>query len=261
MLFSINSLAQNKPLLDGEEYEYYASRWKPAMKDVERRLGVSDNDFKTFQNFYRLRNDSMQLEFHRKIRQGKITDKNIDGYVAFIESQEMFYYKQYEQIKKDYPSSIDEYADGSQPKPFAVCNPGCTNIDFSNGTLSGWNAYYAINNSTSSKDSLTNFAGGACGAVTGAANDPNTNFSGGNDYQVSIAKPGKDPLAPSVPRVYPGGTSGFAARLGDSTNPNQGVAILNQTFNVTAANSNLTYEYAVFLENPTGHSFYEQPFF
>lgn len=264
LAISLSSFAQNQPLVNGEEYEAYAARWNSAMKDVESRLGLSHNDFIAFQNFYKLRNDSMQLEFHRKIKQGKITEGNIEGYVAFIESQEIFYYKQYEQAKKDYPSSISEFADGRQAKPFSVCNPGCTNIDFSNGTLSGWNAFYAINNSTPTRDSITNITGGPCGAVTGAANDPNSNlgFGGGPDYQVSIAKPGNDPLAGSISRVYPGGTSGFSVRLGDSTNANQGVAILSQTFMVSAANANLTYEYAIFLENPTGsHSLTEQPFF
>jgi gliding motility-associated-like protein len=245
--------------IDGEEYEELASYWKDALKDVKHRLGLSDNDFNVFTSFYRLKNDSMQYEFHKKIRLGKLTRENILGYEAFVESQELFMYQQFEQVKRNYPSSVTEYALTKQSKPLLTCNPGCTNIDFGNGTLSGWNAYYA-NNASETSYSITGVVGGPCGAVTGAANDPNTNFSGfGNDYQVEIMSGGTDPLASVIPRVYPG--SKFSVRLGDSTNPNSGVAIINQTFVVTAANANLTYEYAIFLENPIGHTIYEQPFF
>lgn len=262
ILSSVGLFAQDKPFSKEEEFENLSDYWRLAMRDVKHKLGLSNVDFESFTNFYALKNDSMNLEFRRKLRKGKLNAENIDEYMAFMESQEMFYYRQFEQIKKDYPNSVGEYIPGKEDKPFATCNPGCTNIDFSNGTLSGWNAYYAINNSTSSKDVISNMTGGVCGAITGAANDPNTNLSGApRDYQIEIMKPGNDPLAPSVPKVYPGGTSGFSVRLGDSTNPNQGVAMLNQTFMVTAANSNLTYEYAIFLENPSSHTFTEQPFF
>lgn len=262
VLSSFGVYAQQHTVADEEEFERLADYWRLAMRDTKHRLGISDNDFNTFQNFYQLKNDSLRLNFIRKLRKGTLTEKNIDPYMASIVSQEMVYYKQFQQIKKEYPNSVGEYVTNDYKQPQAACNPGCTNIDFSNGTLSGWNAYYAVNSSTSSKDKITGVTGGACGAVTGAANDPNTNLGGfGTDYQVEIMKPGKDPLAPAVQKVYPGGTSGFSVRLGDSTNPNYGVAELTQSFVVSPTNSNLTYAYAIFLENPSGHTYTEQPFF
>jgi len=48
--------------------------------------------------------------------------------------------------------------------------------------------------------------------------------------------------------------------LGDSDFIGSGVAILSKTFLVTPSNANLTYQYAVFLQNPS-HPYWEQPFF
>ncbi|HTA83765.1 MAG TPA: PKD domain-containing protein, partial [Bacteroidia bacterium] len=247
-----------------EQTEPVLAHWKTTMGHLRRKLSLSKDDFQTFVRFNKARIDSDKINFLRKIVAGKVTASNVDGYMAAQESQYVYLYKQFEEIKKEYPSSVDEFSAKELHKPLATCNPGCTNIDFENGTLSGWNAYYATNNSpgtgpTSSFD-ITGVTGGACGpGVTGAANDPNTNTGGGNDYQVEIMTGGNDPLAPSVPRVSPFGGK-YSVRVGDSTNPNQGVAILNQTFMVTAANTNFTYQYAVFLENPN-HPYYEQPFF
>ncbi len=53
----------------------------------------------------------------------------------------------------------------------------------------------------------------------------------------------------------------YSVMLGDSTGYNHGVAILSKTFLVKPNNTDFTYQYAVVLENPQGHSYYEQPFF
>jgi len=268
LFFVLSSNGQNKLKSKTHQvngYEDLLAGWNNAEINFRNKLGLSKSEYSSFKNFYSTRLDSMRLEYARKIWAGKITEENVRGYLAFIQSQEIFLYKQFKQIKKEFPSSVSEYEGPDQSKPFTTCNSGCTNIDFSNGTLSGWNAFYAVNNSTTTNLNITGVTGGPCGAVTVAANDPNSNLSGAaTDYQISIAKPGGDPLVPAIPMVYPGGTSGYSVRLGDSTNPNQGVAIINQTFLVSNANANLTYEYAVFLENPapgSAHSFTEQPFF
>src|SRR6185312_14603379 len=194
--------------------------------------------------------------FYTKIFNGSITDANVIQYVAFRESQYVFYYKQYQEAKQSFPSSVDEYSVvGRYNKPDGVCNPSCDNIDFENGTLSGWNAYYGVNSSNSSF-SVTGITGGACGSVTKAALDPNPGI---NDYQVVITSGGTDVVDPAISQVSPFGGK-YSARVGDSTVPNQGVAILNQTFQVSAANTNFTYQYAVMLENPN-HAYTEQPFF
>jgi len=242
-----------------EETEPVFAHWQKTLGHMKRKLALSKEDFQTFLRFNKSRLDSDRLNFMRRIVTGNITASNVDSYMAAQESQYFYLYKKFEEIKKEYPSSVAEFSSNGLRKPLNTCNPGCTNIDFENGTLSGWNAYYAQNNSGSSF-SFSNPVGGPCGNVTGAANDPTTNLGGtGNDYQVAIMTGGNDPIVPSVPRVSPFGGK-YSVRVGDSTNPNQGMAILNQTFMVTAANTDFTYQYAVFLENPN-HPYHEQPFF
>jgi len=263
VLSNVPAFAQTQ--VCGEDFEKVAAHWGTAMKGVRNHLGLSKEDFKSFVNFYRQKNDSLRNGFRRKIMCGAITEKNVGEYLAFITSQEIYLYKQYQQVRKEYPSSVGEYSTYNKgDRPYTTCNPGCTNVDFSNGTLSGWNAYYASNISTSSSTAISPLTGGPCGAVTAAANDPNSN-SGippilTPDYQVEIMSGGNDPLAPSVPRVYPFGSSKYSVRVGDSTNPYSGVAVLNQTFMVTAANANFTYDYAIFLDNPP-HLPTQEPFF
>lgn len=250
--------AQSK--VNGDEFEELFGNWRTMGKDLHKKLGISNADFKLFVGFYKEKNDSLKREFTKRIKDGRIDNSNVKGYVAFVESQEIYMYNKFVEIKKNYPSSVNEYSiENRNKRPQATCGAGCNNVDFSNGTLSGWNAYYAENQSdvaTSGYD-ITNITGGPCGAVTGAATDPNT----GNDYQVEIMNGGNDPLAGSVPRVYPFGGTKYSVRIGDSTNNGSGVGILSQTFLVTSSNATLTYEFAVFLENPVGHTFHEQPFF
>jgi gliding motility-associated-like protein len=244
--------AQTK--IKGEQFEEIASYWHKSMLDLQKKLGISNNDFKIFAKFYEHRIDSEKAVFNRKVWNGKITDANVKEAMAVKESQYIFLYKQFMEVKKEYPSSVYEYSSDNFHRALGTCNPGCTNIDFENGTLSGWNGFYAQNNSNSGYN-ITGVTGGALGAVTKAAFDPST-----SSYQLSIMSgTAGDPLAPSVPVVSPFGGK-YSVRVGDSTIPNQGVAILNQTFMVTAANANFTYEYAVFLENPN-HTYYQQPFF
>lgn len=77
---------------------------------------------------------------------------------------------------------------------------------------------------------------------------------------------GFDPLAintisglPEIPLVAPGGLS-YSTRLGNS-NIGAETEYLNYPITVTAANTSFTYQYAVVLENPTGHTALEQPRF
>ncbi len=244
--------------LKGQDFEEVNAYWREGGKALRTKLGLNTADFRQFITFYSNRIDSDRNTFIAKITSGAITKKNMFEYIAFKESQYIFYYKQYQEAKKNFPSSVAEYSvkHNYNKRPEGTCNPSCTNIDFENGTLSGWNAYYASNSSSTTSFIITTPVGGAAGAVTKAAFDPSAAI---NDYQVEIMSGGFDALAPSVPTVSPFGGK-YSARIGDSTVPYQGVAILNQTFQVTAANTNFTYMYAVFLENP-GHPYYEQPFF
>lgn len=110
----------------------------------------------------------------------------------------------------------------------------CTNMDFENGSLSGWNTTTGFHPSYNPLGCCQS-AGGAQLITTGAGNDPCAGF----------------------PVVAPGGS--FSVRLGN--NGVGGVADrLEQTFNVTAANANFTYKYAVVFQDP-GHAINDQPSF
>lgn len=110
----------------------------------------------------------------------------------------------------------------------------CTNIDFESGNLNGWNTstgYNPLYNSAGCCQST----GGAQLITSGTAND----------------------ICGGFPIVAQGGN--YSVRLGN--NGTGGVADrLEQTFNVTAANANFTYKYAVVFEDP-GHALADQPKF
>lgn len=110
----------------------------------------------------------------------------------------------------------------------------CTNIDFETGNLSGWTT-------TTGFHPLYNPIG--CCATSGGA-------------QVITSGTALDACG-GFPVVAPGGT--FSMRLGDN-NVNGVADRITQTFNVTAANANFTYKYAVVFQDP-GHTPAEQPSF
>ena len=110
----------------------------------------------------------------------------------------------------------------------------CTNIDFENGNLSGWTSSTGYN-------PIYNPAG--CCLTTGGA-------------QVVTSGTALDACG-GFPTVAPGGT--FSVKLGD--NNVGGIADrIEQTFNVTSANANFTYKYAVVLQD-AGHAIADQPSF
>jgi gliding motility-associated-like protein len=110
----------------------------------------------------------------------------------------------------------------------------CTNVDFEQGDLSGW---------TSSTGYNPGYIASGCCPTPGGA-------------QSVVSGPGVDPCG-GFPVVNPGGN--FSLMLGDANVG--GVADrIEQTFQVTAANTNFTYAYAVVLQDP-GHATADQPSF
>jgi gliding motility-associated-like protein len=119
------------------------------------------------------------------------------------------------------------------PSPPTI-QQACTNIDFENGNMNGWNLTTGFN-------PLYN-ASGCCPTAGGA--------------QLVMSGTGVDPCG-GFPVVCPGGL--FSVRLGN--NGTGGIADrMEQTFSVTPANANFTYKYAVVLEDP-GHAIQDQPSF
>ena len=143
---------------------------------------------------------------------------------------------------KDYDEYITswrkEYTNFSQknkqlalpPSPMAAC----TNIDFEQGSLSGWalsTGFHPLFNITGCCPTL----GGSQAITTGTGVDPFGLF----------------------PIVCPGGS--FSMQLGDALIGGHADRI-EQTFLVTNSNNNYSYKYAVVLEDP-GHPVSQQPAF
>jgi gliding motility-associated-like protein len=250
-----------------EHAESFYLYWSKAFTTA--RESLSTKDFSSFCKFYSTKLDSLRGVYAYEMR-----SKSIDSTTIITRSKNriMALYNQFEKVKALYPSSVNENRVMQVTSP--CDSTGCGNIGFENGTLSGWNAFYGYNNNfggTSNSFNITNITGGAVGAVTEAANDPLTATNGfynpslppnsQPDYQVYIMSGTRfDALTNAIPVVSPyGGT--YSAMLGDSTQVNMGVAILSKTFLVQAINEDFTYQYAVVLENPFQHTFYEQPFF
>ena len=141
----------------------------------------------------------------------------------FIKSHQRDY------IKETYfPSSLR--LNGVNPTPQLAC----TNIDFENGSLSGWT-------STTGYNPIYNPAG--CCITAGGA-------------QVITSGAGVDPCG-GFPVVAPGGS--FSIKLGDNNTGGRADRI-EQTFFVTPLNANFMYRYAVVFQDP-GHSVIDQPSF
>lgn len=138
------------------------------------------------------------------------------------------------------------------PKP--PVQPSCTNIDFEQGNFSGWYG-----------------TAGRTGIACGIAGAPRPNYDLGvpgtpSTQHTIMSGAGVDPCG-GFPVVCPAG-GGYSVRLGDigshPVNTWNGMASLQQTFNVTPANAYVTYWYAVVVQNgitPVSHNSWEQPFF
>ncbi|MBW6483130.1 MAG: PKD domain-containing protein [Vicingaceae bacterium] len=75
----------------------------------------------------------------------------------------------------------------------------------------------------------------------------------------TITTPGMDPLVP-IPTTDPNG-GGCSVMLGDFTGTGSKAASMRQTFLVTPQSTSFTYSYALVLEDPSGHTIGEKPFF
>ena len=120
--------------------------------------------------------------------------------------------------------------------------PGCTNMNFDTGDLSGWTGTLGRSVSSPSGSPTPNYQIGSIGT----ANNRQTITSGGND-----------PCG-GFPQVDPLG-SPYSFKLGNNMIGSQGEQ-LTQTFTVTEQNSSLTYRYAVVFQDPN-HPSNQQPFF
>ncbi len=263
--FSVNSNvgAQTKRP-EPETMERLFAFWSMKWEQVKFANDATEKEFGVFNRFYSAPIDSMEKEFSKGVFNGTINLSNIKEYMN--DKQVIFnnLFIKFRDIEKSYPSSVDEYKIPHKPRLGAdSCFANCTNTDFEDGNFTGWYGYYGINNSSTTAFNITGITGGYLGAVSKAAQDPNT----GNTYQLRITSGAASDWflntysTYSVPQVSPYGGK-YSVMLGDSINNGKGTAILTQTFKVASLTSSLTYQYAVFLEEPTPHHlYYQQAFF
>ncbi len=224
---------------------------------IQKQTGATKEELQMFLRFYK---DSIAVRdrsvFQQAVLHGKIkTDADVKAFADKKIPQYIAMYNRFEILRKIAPSTIEDYL--SKPMPPIACLTGCNNLDFENGSLSNWTACYASNVSTSSSLATSAFTCfGPLGAVTTAAYDPATSSN-----QVSLTSgAGFDPIAGAlIPVVAPGGGS-YSCMVGDATGTLAGVSRIEQTFMITAGQPNLTYMYAVLLENPP-HPYFQQPYF
>ena len=230
---------------------------KEIAKQVLYQTGMSKAEAKEFRQFYADRMADDKATLFKGLMDGSINPQNQLQYMQEVEGNYVKLYGEYEKIKAAYPQTIDDAVHArTHAYVSGVCNPACDNTDFENGTLSGWTACYATNNSNSSFSNSTPTCTGPLGAVTTAAVYPTTGLP-----QVSITTGGVDPVAgAAIPQVCPFFGATKSVMVGDGPNINYGVGILEETFNVTNANSDFYYAYAAVLQNP-GHPYYQQPYF
>lgn len=115
----------------------------------------------------------------------------------------------------------------------------CNNADFETCDFTGWDLFDgSVNNQPYQMINIT------------------PSGPGGNH---TITNPGTDPLVP-IPTTDPNG-GGCSVMLGDFTTSGNGAASMRQTFLVTPQTTSFTYSYALVLEDPSGHSVGEKPFF
>ncbi|HTA83801.1 MAG TPA: PKD domain-containing protein [Bacteroidia bacterium] len=250
---------QSKPSA-GDEVELASDKLRAyrILDTVQQQVGASAAEMKLFCNYYydKLFGSDVSAFWNAVLQKQITTDTDIKNYAYKRIKEYSALFTEFRKVELEYPNSIEEYSHQSTHSTQSACNPACDNIGFENGNLSAWSAYYAQNTSSTTAFSNTVFTGGACGAVTRSAFDPNT-----NDYQVALMSgTGVDPVAGAlIPVVCPTGGS-YSCRIGDSTRNGAQMGQLEQTFTVTTANANFVYMYAVVLENP-GHTYYQQPYF
>ncbi|MBL1233604.1 MAG: PKD domain-containing protein [Flavobacteriales bacterium] len=133
------------------------------------------------------------------------------------------------------PTSSQKKGDQNDKGPGDPCN----NADFETCDFTGWDLFDgSVNNNPYQMVNIT----------------PST--PGGNH---TITTTGTDPLVP-IPTTDPNG-GGCSVMLGDYTGTGNGAASMRQTFLVSPQTTSFTYSYALVLEDPSGHTVGEKPFF
>jgi len=163
--------------------------------------------------------------------------------------------KRFEIFKNDFGDSNSSSAKGKGPND-KIPNGPCSNMGFENCDYTDWNLTQGEVNATAygfiNPGATTNWGNGS------NIGSPSVLGSGGDQH--FIVNAGVDPNAP-IQMVNPlnGGTC--SAMIGDGNGTNYKASRISQQFLVDPSNADFSYSYAAVLEDPSGHTLGEKPYF
>ncbi|MBU2019600.1 MAG: PKD domain-containing protein [Bacteroidetes bacterium] len=226
LFITINGFGQEREHEHDQIEFYFESK---SLAQFQKNLTLTQdqkNDEEVFHFINREYQDFFQITLNKLRTQPHYTKEKFNAeYTQFIET-----------VKTELPKGNGN----KSPITPKVINGPCTNIDFENGNLTGWeltrgdvnglSSYSYVNETPASPSAFHQIMGNGVDPVTGI---PTNNPMGGN----------------------------FSVRLGDGTGIGAKGARMKQTFLVDSSNYLFTYSYAVIFESPSDHTIPELPYF
>ena len=164
--------------------------------------------------------------------------------------------KRFMKFKAEY--HVDDDGHAHEKKGGGDKGPGdpCINMGFDNCDYTGWVLTQGEVNATAfafiNPVATTNWGSGS--------NVGHPDVLGSSSDQHYIVNAGTDPNAP-IQMVNPLGGGTCSSLIGDGNGTGSKASKISQTFLVSAANADFSYSYAAVLEDPSGHTLGEKPYF
>lgn len=202
-------------------------------KQIIHQTNIPSADIELFMKFITYQFPEERSQFFKDAEIGKITSSNIQEYAAALTQKYINTYPLFLIYKTQF--AIQQSAVNNLPLSI---NGPCENVDFEDGTTTGWQGFTGLACQQTQPCSLVN------GFV--------------NTRHEIMTTTMVDPYIPTLPVVAPGGN--FSLRLENYVNGGN-ATMVQQTFLVTPTNNVFTYRYAAVLEDPGAHGDLERPYF
>ncbi len=127
---------------NSENLEQAFSQWDAMMSTVQASSGASDADFATFIRFEETELQVGKNAFISESRKANFEPMAVAASLQNTKEYVYLVYRMFNDTKKTYPSSVEEYKHPLSSRAIFTANPcdslGCSNLGFENGDLSGW---------------------------------------------------------------------------------------------------------------------------
>jgi gliding motility-associated-like protein len=235
--------------------------WSAIEKQLGEDLKLMPHQVNDLLNFIFRSGDESMMNYLRLVKKGDITEKNAQHYwLKQVPRFEKLYSETYLPYRKTQISALRQ---GPGNNTVMTGGENCNNLDFGNGTTSGW---YGMWNDQGGTPGINIYGDLTVTGLNSSASFNNT----GTVHQ--LCTPGPASYIP-INRVPPG--HNYSLRLGNDSayrilvdNGQNSILpynhqIISNTFTVTEANKAISYWYAVALSqyNPNNHSAFIQPYF